>query len=109
MTEKLLGKISKVHFGVYEGRFGIRITFSMGSSGVIATYLAWDPTVTPPSEFAKWTLEDQDKELALIARRVSKILDDAKVNEVYELQGKPVEVTLDGNKLEDWRILTEVL
>ena len=109
MSETVLGKIAKVHFGIHESMFGLRIEFSMGSSGVMTSYTVWDPTTTPPSEFSKWNLEDQDKEIVLIARRLSKILNDAKVDDVYALQGKPVEVTLERNTLKDWRILTEVL
>jgi hypothetical protein len=38
-----------------------------------------------------------------------KLLKQAKVDSVERLKGKPVEVTFDGNRLEEWRILTEVL
>jgi hypothetical protein len=42
-------------------------------------------------------------------RYISSLLKDAKVDSVDKLKGKPVEVTLDGNQLKSWRILTEVL
>jgi hypothetical protein len=42
-------------------------------------------------------------------RFVSKLLKEAKVNRVENLKDVPVEVTLDGMLLKEWRILTEVL
>jgi hypothetical protein len=42
-------------------------------------------------------------------RLLSKLLKEAKVDSVEKLKGKPVEVTFDGNRLQEWRILTEVL
>lgn len=40
---------------------------------------------------------------------VAEILSDAKVNSHEELKNKPVQLTLKGQILQDWRILTEVL
>jgi hypothetical protein len=42
-------------------------------------------------------------------RYISKLLNEAKVHNVYELKGIPVEVTLENNTFKDFRILTEVL
>lgn len=42
-------------------------------------------------------------------RFISKLLKEAKVDEVYQLKGKPVEVTFEGNMLKEWRLLTEVI
>jgi hypothetical protein len=41
-------------------------------------------------------------------RYISKLLSDAKVDDVMKLKGKPIEVTVEGNCVESWRILTEV-
>ena len=57
----------------------------------------------------KWTEADRDRQNADMCRKVDSILGDAKVNCVQQLKGKPVEITLDGNSLKEWRILTEVL
>jgi hypothetical protein len=40
---------------------------------------------------------------------VVKLLDDARVEDVAKLKGKPVEVTFNNGWLKDWRILTEVI
>jgi len=42
-------------------------------------------------------------------RFVSKLLKEAKVDNVDKLKGIPVEVTFDGMMLKEWRVLTEVL
>lgn len=57
----------------------------------------------------KWTEDDRD-ELAQLMRYISKLLSEAKVDDITKLAGKPVEVTIDEfNSLKSWRILTEVL
>lgn len=109
MTETLLGKITDVHFGVKEGRIGLSLTLMSGSSGINTSHQVWDPTETPPSEYARWTLDDQDKELASMMRKVSKLLNDTKVSDVKNLLNTPVEFTIKDNMLASWRILTEVL
>ena len=61
---------------------------------------------------AKWTEEDRSKQYDEIMRFLSKTLADAKVQDVSQLVGKPVELTLEGGgfgTLKSWRILTEVL
>jgi len=108
MNDTILGKISAVNFGVDEGRIGLRLTLE-GSWCVMTSHQVWDPTVTPPGEYSKWTIEDQDKELASMMRKVSKLLNDAKVSDIRELLGKPVEFTSEDGMLKSWRILTEVL
>ena len=108
MNETILGKITRVHFGVSEGRFGLILTLA-GSWGVVVTEQCWDPTITPPSEHARWNLQDQNNELAKICRKVSQLLADAKVDDVSKLQNKPVEFTSEGGIIKSWRILTEVL
>ena len=42
-------------------------------------------------------------------RFLSKTLKEAKVSDVKDLVGVPVEIEFEGNSLKDWRILTEVL
>ena len=107
-NETILGKITYVHFGVTDGRFGLTLTLS-GSWSAQTSDVVWDPVETPPVEHARWTVEDQDKALAEMLRRVSKLLNDAKVSDVKNLLGKPVEFTSKDGMLNTWRILTEVL
>lgn len=108
MNETILGKITEVSFGVNDGRFGLLLTLS-GSWSVMTTEQAWDPETVPPAEYAKWTIADQDAELAKICRKISKLLNEAKVSEVSQLLNIPIEFTSKGGILDSWRILTEVL
>ncbi len=41
--------------------------------------------------------------------RIIELLNQAKVDDVSKLKGKPVEIELDGNLLKSWRLLTEVI
>jgi hypothetical protein len=110
--EKKLGKIESVSFGLggYQGAMlGLHVTLGNGSWGVGDTRANWDAEQIKWSEPTKWTEEDRDGWYAEIMRYVSSLLKDGKVDSVDKLKGKPVEVTLDGNQLKSWRILTEVL
>jgi hypothetical protein len=110
--EKKLGKIESVKFGLggHQGTMlGLHVTLGDGSWGVSDTKGNWDSEQIECSDHCKWTEEDRDGWYAEIMRYVSKLLKDAKVDSVDKLKGKPVEVTLDGYLLKEWRILTEVL
>ena len=110
--EKRLGKIESVSFGLggYQGAMlGLHVTLGDGSWGVGDSSANWDAEQISCSEHSKWSESDRDEWYAEIMRYVSKLLKDAKVDSVDKLKGKPVEVTLDGNLLKEWRILTEVL
>ena len=109
MKEKYLGKITNAEFGTikdYPFLIGLRLVFSMGG------YVCSDGgkyTVNIDSE-CKWN--DENERQATITKYIEKIyeiLNDAKVNYVSELIGKPVEVTIEDNTFKDFRILTEVL
>jgi hypothetical protein len=110
--EKRLGKIEEVSFGLggYQGAMlGLHVTLGDGSWGVGHSKADWDSEQIKWTEHTKWSESDRDVLYAEIMRYVSKLLSEAKVGSVDKLKGKPVEVTLDGNQLKSWRILTEVL
>ena len=112
MERKELGKISSVRFGHvgYRGsQLGIAVTLSMGSSSVGDSRAAWDPELIERPSTAKWTEEDRDKDLSETMRFISLLLKQAKVSDITQLKGKPVEVTMKNNTLQSWRILEEVL
>jgi len=88
---------------------GLHVTLGNGSWGVGDSRANWDAEQIKWSEHTKWTEGERDGWYAEIMRYVSSLLKDAKVDSVDKLKGKPVEVTLDGNQLKSWRILTEVL
>jgi hypothetical protein len=109
---KELGKIEKVRFGhcgYQESCLGISFVLIGKGWGLVDSKSTWDAELIEHTENSQWTEEDRDKQYSEIMRYVSKLLKDAKVSNISELQGKPIEVTLDGNLLKEWRILSEVL
>lgn len=109
---KELGRIQKVwfgHGGYQDACIGINFTLGGDSWGVGDSRTAWDPQMIECSANAKWTEADRDKQLVEIMRYTSSLLADAKVHNVADLKGIPVEVTFDGMALKSWRILKEVL
>ncbi len=111
--EAKLGKIESVSFGIggyKDACIGLMVTLSFGDSpGVCDSKTAWDANIIQHSKHCKWTEEDRNKSYAEIVRYVSDLLSAAKVKDVASLKGKPVQAMFDGNKLESWRILKEVL
>jgi len=110
--EKKLGKISSVtfgHMGYQECQLGLSLTFEANGWGVGWSMGGWDAEIIKWDKNCKWTEDSRDAEYAKVMRYVSKLLKEAKVDDVHKLKGIPVEVTFDGNCLKDWRILKEVL
>ncbi len=106
--EIMLGKISKIKFGKDDGRFGLWITLS-GPWSVMSQYTCWDPEEIKITEYTHWNETDRDDQMIKIMRKVSELLNNAKVSNITELKNIPVEITLKNGKLDTWRILTEVL
>lgn len=113
MSTKHLGKIESVHFGrggYQEAMFGLDLSFTFDKCcGIGTSDMAWNPATSKRSERAEWTEEDRGKQLEEIMRRLAETLHKAKVKEVYELKGIPVEIEIEGNTFKSWRVLTEVL
>lgn len=111
MIEKKLGRISRAQFG-YGGyddaMFGASFTFDMKGTGV-GDFWGWWPLTMKRSEHAKWLESDRDYCVLDTQRRIEQTMRDAKVRNFYDLVGVPVEVTIEGNTLQSWRVLTEVL
>lgn len=110
--EKRLGKIKNVRFGIggyQDCQLGIHFDLGTDTWGVTDSKSVWDPEKIKCSENSQWTEEDRNKAMNDVMRYTSSLLKDAKVNFVVELKGKPVEITMEGNMLKEWRILTEVL
>jgi hypothetical protein len=108
--EKELGKIVSAEFGLggyQECQVGLWITFGGKGWGVSHGYNGGWSMV--PDEYAKWTVEDQDRLYAMCVRDTVKLLEDAKVRSVSELKGVPVEITFENMTIKSFRILTEVL
>jgi hypothetical protein len=113
---KELGKIISAKFGLggYQGvQIGIHIQLGSSASGsgwgVCTSKSGWDPSVVECSGNCKWTEADRAKQHDEIVRYISGLLKDAKVESVDKLVGIPVEVTFDGNAIQSFRILSEVI
>jgi len=114
---KYLGKIESVkfgHVGYQNAMLGISLSFSFDEScGVATDRSTWDAEIIECTNNSKWTEEDRSKKYDEIMRYISKLLKDAKCDDVADLKGKPVELEFDGEgwggTLKDWRILVEVL
>ena len=84
--EKILGKIHSAELQISDhGHLLVEISL-VGSGWIVGTYIS-------------------SKE----PEKIKQYLEDAKVNKLSELIGKPVEVIFKGSSLDSWRILTEVL
>lgn len=109
MVEKCLGKIVSAHFGfdadyIYE--FGLYLTFSLndGASQVSAMITT---NINPGCKYD--TPNGRAEAVLKMNEEVYAFLKAAKVRNVDDLIGKPIEVTMENRSLKDFRILTEVL
>lgn len=110
--EKSLGKISHASFGIggyQDSQIGLHLQFSGVGWGVCMSHSAWDFTLIPHTQHCKWTEQERREDVADAVELLSKTLAAAKVKSVQQLIGKPVEVTLDGGMLKEWRIIEEVI
>lgn len=110
--EKRLGKIERVSFGhggYEDSMLGLSVTLSGEAWGVSDFEGYWDAERVKHSKHTQWSEDDRSKVYDKTMRFLSKLLKEAKVDSVERLVGKPVEATFDGNRLQEWRILTEVL
>ena len=111
MDGKVLGKIKSAEFGFvrdYPFLIGLQLYFSLdgGSAGIGC---GGKYTVNISKE-CEWTSEEErNKVFSIAIERVAELLNTAKVKNVSELVGKPVEVNITKNSFESFRILTEVL
>lgn len=110
MEEKVLGKISVAEFGTvndYPFLFGLQLMFSINRCSV-GDGLKYTVNIEPSCK--SWSNpEERTITITTYMEKIKIILDEAGVNYVSELVGKPVEVILENNTFKDFRILTEVL
>lgn len=108
-TETSIGKIEKIDFGFggyQDAQLGFSFTFSGKGWGVGWFEGYW---ATERSERTQWTEEDRLRHLGEASMFVKKLMEDAKVTKLSDLQGIPVEVTFKDRVFDSVRILTEVL
>lgn len=109
MTGKILGKITKAEYGMisdYPFWFGLQLYFSLGDGTSIGCGGRYTINI---SKECRWEESERSEAITNSVEEVHKILNDAKVNYVSQLVGKPVEVEIENNTFKDFRILTEVL
>lgn len=108
MVTKELEKITFAEYGTirdYLFLIGLQLGFRMNGSDVM---YGGRYTVNISPE-CKWGILGREVVNAKSVEEVNRILEDAKVNYVSELENKPVEVTMENNTFKDFRILKEVL
>jgi len=108
-VKKELGKIESAKFGLggYQGvQFGVWFCIKSEGGSACNGIGVWTGEIT---ESTQWTEKDRGKTLEEIMRYVMDLLEKANVDNFNDLVGVPVEATIDGNSLKEWRILTEVV
>lgn len=107
---KELGKISSASFGMggyQDCMIGLSLTFSTKGGGAVSTFLgAW---AAERSGTALWTEESRLQKIGAACMKLADLLKKTGKRDVAELAGAPVEITFDGNRMVDWRLLEEVL
>lgn len=110
---KYLGKIEHARFG-YGGyqhaMLGVSFSFDSKDGAIGDFWGSWGPDIKR-TDNCKWTEQDRINILGDTALRLGKILSDAKCETIDQLEGVPIEMTVESpfGKLISWRILTEVL
>lgn len=105
-----LGIIQEVRCGLggyQDAMIGYGFTLS-GSGWVVRT--PWEGVrASERSERAQWTESDRIANLGAAMIELAAILNDAKVLDISDLKGKPIEAAFEDGVLKSWRILKEVL
>lgn len=113
MNEVVLGKIKSVKFGIISNEFQMGIELGLGSDvgswGVTYTKGFHDFNRNVHTDYCNWTPESNNYQMLETMKYISDLLEDAKVSNVSDLKGKPVEVTFENNMIKSWRILKEVI
>ena len=111
MSDKRIGKIQYIAFGFggyQEAQIGISVTLgSDKESWGVGDFRG--PWASDPDRYCKWTKEEQIQQSGETVMWLRDLLRDAKVNNINELKGIPVEVEFERMTLKSWRILTEVI
>lgn len=91
-TKTELGKITaaRVGFGGRDdGWFGITFHLESGGFGAVTDF---------------WPLRNPN-----VVDNLTRLMKEASVKNASDLEATPIEVTYDGDRMDSWRILTEVL
>jgi hypothetical protein len=111
MVEKMLGKITSATFGVggyQDAMIGLTITIGGRGWGTSTFKGSWSLSIEV-GPHAKWTEVDRDKQFSETVRFIDETLRKAKVSNVSQLVGIPIEAEFDDRVLKSWRVLEDVL
>jgi hypothetical protein len=111
MTKEIrLGKIERAEFGfIDQGQIFLGFSVKLAFDGESSTH-AWRLRNPNREEIDSDSFREvRNSHIVDLIRHIAKVLEDAKVDSISELVGKPVEVTIRMNIVDDWRILAEVL
>lgn len=108
--EKHLGKIASVRLGkggYQDAMFGFTFQLRFDKNSGIGDF--WGFWNSEPDNYAKWSNEERLAHQSKCFERFRILMNEANANDIRELEGKPIEVTIDDMRLHSWRILEEVL
>ena len=106
-----LGKIKKVtfgHGGYQDTMIGVRFDLGGESWGVSDFWGYWGAMIER-SDSTQWTELERNILLGETTMKIYKLLVDAKVDSIEDLEGIPVRVKFEGMSLKSWEVLKEVL
>ena len=110
---KYLGKIERIKFGLcgYQDQMlGIRLTLNFNDSESVHERCFWDYNKVKNDNNCKWDEESRSAKVIKIMRYISDLMAKAKVDNVNDLVGIPIEVECeDMEVVKSFRVLEEVL
>jgi len=109
-TQKRIGKIQRIEFGFGgydDAMIGISVTLGSDKEGWGVG--EFKGTWANRPDGAGWTLESQARILGETVIWFKDLLIAAKRKRIEDLEGTPVEVTFENDRLKSWRVLTEVI
>ena len=104
-----LGKITDAVFGTVDNKIGITLVIGGQGWGIVVSDLTNNYAALKPQEAPSWVDDEYVKECRVMVDAMGIILRDAKVVNLDQLPGIPVEVITKGSDLVSWRVLKEVL
>jgi len=111
MIEKMLGKITAATFGIggyQDAMIGLTLTIGGRGWGTSTFKGSWSLSIEV-GPHTKWTEADRDKQFSETVRFIDETLRKAKVSNVSQLVGIPIEAEFDDCVLKSWRVLEDVL
>lgn len=110
MDGKFLGKIEKAEFGSFPDRpflVGLQLTFKFDRNSHVSDGGRHTINI---SDNCRWDNKEQmNAAYQKVLKSLGTLLEEAQVNYVSQLVGKPIEIEIKDQTFKSFRILTEVL